>query len=270
MTYKICVIGESCTDRFVYGRCKRICPEAPVPLLELSDTPPLENKGMAANVKRNIESISDGQIEVDLITNQDTITKTRYIDSKYNEIVLRIDEHDRCESLKIESLGDESYDLAVVSDYNKGFLTESQLRKLPDIFNCETFIDTKKIIKSWAKPFHCVKINDLEFDRTLRWVGDVFIDHCENLVVTQGDSGANLFHNNKCKAYPTEPVVINDVSGAGDTFLAGLVCEYIKSKSLDKAIKFANECARAVVQKPNVAVVTASELQELTLIFPEI
>ena len=69
MTYKICVIGESCTDRFVYGRCKRICPEAPVPLLELSDTPCVENKGMAANVKRNIEYISDGKVEVDLITN---------------------------------------------------------------------------------------------------------------------------------------------------------------------------------------------------------
>ena len=122
------------------------------------------------------------------------------------------------------------------------------------------FIDTKKIIKPWAQLFKCVKINDLEFDRTLRWVGDTFMDHCKNLVVTQGESGANLFHNKKCKSYPTKPVVINDVSGAGDTFFAGLVCEYLKSNSLDRAIKFANECARAAVQKPNVAFVTAEDL----------
>ena len=79
-------------------------------------------------------------------------------------------------------------------------------------------------------------------------------------MVTQGDSGANLFHNQKCKSYPTKPVTINDVSGAGDTFLAGLVCEYVRSQSLDKAIKFANKCATAAVQKPNVAFVTPEEL----------
>ena len=260
MTYKVCVIGESCTDRFVYGRCKRICPESPVPLIDLEDTPPLENQGMAANVKRNIEHISGGTTEVTLITNKSSIVKTRYIDSKYNQIVIRVDEHDRCEPLDLSQVEDQEYDLMVVSDYNKGLLTEDQLSKLPGLFKCKSFIDTKKILKEWATSFYCVKINDLEFDRTLRWVGDVFINYCRHLVVTQGDSGANLFHNQKCKSYPTKPVTINDVSGAGDTFLAGLVCEYVRSQSLDKAIKFANKCARAAVQKPNVAFVTPEEL----------
>ena len=260
MTYKICVIGESCTDRFVYGRCKRICPEAPVPLIDLEGAIPLENQGMAANVKTNIEHLSSGSVEVTLITNETPIIKTRYIDSKYNQIVIRIDEHDACEPIDLTEIKDQGYDLVVVSDYNKGLLTESHLRQLPSMFGCESFIDTKKIIKPWAQSFQCVKINDLEFDRTLRWVGDTFMDHCKNLVVTQGESGANLFHNKKCKSYPTKPVVINDVSGAGDTFFAGLICEYLKSSSLDRAIKFANECARAAVQKPNVAFVTAEDV----------
>ena len=29
---KVLVIGDSCTDKFVYGECNRICPEAPVPV----------------------------------------------------------------------------------------------------------------------------------------------------------------------------------------------------------------------------------------------
>ena len=29
---KILVIGDSCTDIFIYGECNRICPEAPVPV----------------------------------------------------------------------------------------------------------------------------------------------------------------------------------------------------------------------------------------------
>tara|TARA_R100000306_G_C4377551_1_gene142643 strand:- start:1653 stop:2420 length:768 start_codon:yes stop_codon:yes gene_type:complete len=245
----------------VYGRCKRICPEAPVPLLELSDTPPLENMGMAANVKRNIEYISDDQVEVHLITNHTSITKTRYVDSKYNEIVIRIDEDDRCSPIELSDIVDDDYDLVVISDYNKGFLGEEVLSKLPALFKCKNFIDTKKILKPWASVFDYVKINDIEFDRTMRCLGEGFVEYCDNVIVTQGDSGANLFHNRKCKAYPTQPVVINDVSGAGDTFLAGLVCEYLRSQSLDKAIKFANKCARVVVQKPNVSFVTAEELE---------
>jgi bifunctional ADP-heptose synthase (sugar kinase/adenylyltransferase) len=29
---KFLAIGDSCTDVFIYGRCERICPEAPVPV----------------------------------------------------------------------------------------------------------------------------------------------------------------------------------------------------------------------------------------------
>ena len=45
------------------------------------------------------------------------------------------------------------------------------------------------------------------------------------------------------------------VSGAGDTFLAGLVCEYIKTYDMEKSIKFAQECTTKVVQKHGVATV---------------
>ena len=50
-------------------------------------------------------------------------------------------------------------------------------------------------------------------------------------------------------------VHVKDVSGAGDTFMAGLVCEYIKSKDIKKAINFAQECSTSVVQKHGVTTV---------------
>ena len=57
---KILVIGDSCIDKFIYGSCERICPEAPVPVFNpLSST---ENIGMAGNVKNNLESPVDYQI----------------------------------------------------------------------------------------------------------------------------------------------------------------------------------------------------------------
>ncbi len=45
---KILVIGDSCTDVFIYGYTRRLCPEGPVPILEPSRT--ITNQGMAGNV----------------------------------------------------------------------------------------------------------------------------------------------------------------------------------------------------------------------------
>ena len=41
----ILVIGESCLDVFTYGACKRMCPEAPVPVFNPVKT--ITNEGMA-------------------------------------------------------------------------------------------------------------------------------------------------------------------------------------------------------------------------------
>ena len=48
---------------------------------------------------------------------------------------------------------------------------------------------------------------------------------------------------------------LKDVSGAGDTFMSGLVYEYVKSGEIEKSINFAQECTTIVVQKTGVATV---------------
>ena len=48
---------------------------------------------------------------------------------------------------------------------------------------------------------------------------------------------------------------LKDISGAGDTFLAGLVVEYLNSNDIEKAIKFAQDCTKIVVQKHGVSTV---------------
>jgi sugar/nucleoside kinase (ribokinase family) len=52
-----------------------------------------------------------------------------------------------------------------------------------------------------------------------------------------------------------ENVEVKDMSGAGDTFLAGLVVKYLETKDIRQAIVFANECATEVVQRRGVGVV---------------
>ena len=63
------------------------------------------------------------------------------------------------------------------------------------------------------------------------------------------------------KTFEVEEVLTRDNSGAGDTFLAGLVVEYLRSKDIVKAIHFAQICSTIAVQKHGVSVVTKEEIE---------
>ena len=68
----ILIIGDSCTDVFVYGVCNRLCPEGPVPVF--NPIKQIENKGMAGNVLQNLKSL--GVENVDIITNSEDVKKS--------------------------------------------------------------------------------------------------------------------------------------------------------------------------------------------------
>ena len=68
------------------------------------------------------------------------------------------------------------------------------------------------------------------------------------LIVTLGSKGCKYIDD----LFPVKEVSARDVSGAGDTFLAGLVTEYVKSNDIRKSIRFAQECTIKVVQKAGV------------------
>ena len=59
----------------------------------------------------------------------------------------------------------------------------------------------------------------------------------------------------KGSTFPTKEVPVKDVSGAGDTFLAGLVCKYLENRNIEEAIHFAQDCTTKVVQKHGVSTV---------------
>ena len=83
---KVLVIGDSCKDVFVYGSCSRMAPAAPVPVFIPQYLK--NNKGMAGNVYENLLSL---KVDCDIVTNQNEITKTRYVEEKTNHIIIRID-----------------------------------------------------------------------------------------------------------------------------------------------------------------------------------
>jgi len=244
---KILVIGDSCVDIFRYGVINRLAPEAPVPIInpEYEKSTP----GMGGNVVRNIEALG---CDVDFITNKSEIRKIRYVCSKYNQLVLRVDENDKCERIRfltLKNINYSDYDAVVVSDYCKGFLEEEDIEFISKSHPL-TFLDTKKILGEWAHNFSFIKINNVEFENNLDVLKrDVILQN--KIVVTKGKHGCEY----QGIIYPTQEVPVKDISGAGDTFLAGLVTEYVRSKNINIAINFAQECTTIVVQKLGVSTV---------------
>ena len=261
---KILVIGDSCIDIFRYGEVNRLAPEAPVPIIK----PKKETScpGMAGNVVENLKALG---AEVDFVTNITEIRKIRYVCSKYNHLLLRVDENDKCEPIQyLASTGkamphyimeNSNHDAVVISDYCKGFLNTHDIKQIAEMANCPVFLDTKKQLGTWCKDVNFIKINSQEFNnskdkinesKSLKNEYDNF-NLYNKIIVTRGKHGCNYQGVN----YPTTEVPVKDVSGAGDTFLAGLVIEYIKTNNIKSAINFAQECTTKVVQQAGVSVI---------------
>ena len=240
--YNLLLIGDSCTDEWVYGSCDRLSPEGPIPVMKYRQKQ--SAPGMAANVNENFKSLG---INVNFLTNNESITKTRYIDEKSNQQIMRLDTEPECQPLHPSQLTmaavHQRYDAVVISDYDKGYVTLETIDHLasrnPDI---KIFVDTKKKKLPIHYPNVIYKINQKEFNS----LDPDHIPKSENIIVTAGAEGA--LWNKKQFQVPITRVF--DVTGAGDTFLAALVFYYIQLDSMEESIAFANRAAAIAVQNP--------------------
>jgi D-beta-D-heptose 7-phosphate kinase/D-beta-D-heptose 1-phosphate adenosyltransferase len=155
----ILVVGDTMIDNFIWGKVKRISPEAPVPVLEV--TKETKALGGAANVASNITALGgkafvvgsignddSGKVLMEMLLEKDinskylvynpyrpTITKTRIIAS--GQQIVRVDKEvrgafERSSELKIIKNIEEimpKTSAVVISDYGKGVVSLSVLKK---------------------------------------------------------------------------------------------------------------------------------------------
>lgn len=242
--YKVLVIGERCTDIFVYGTSNRKSPEGSgpvfVPLKEIY------GEGMAANVTNNMSAMG---IDVDIISDDGDITKTRYVNEETNELYIRVDENDVTNRIDIGSLPNLlDYDAIIISDYCKGFLTEDDIADIASKHHL-VIVDTKKKLGEWCKNVTFIKLNRFEAQNN----HDIILENKwldDKIITTLDGNGASY----KGRVMKVERVENADVSGAGDTFVAGFVARYLDSQNIEESIDWANYCAREVVKKKGVSV----------------
>ena len=226
--FKILLIGDNCTDVYQYGTVDRLSPEAPVPVFV--PTHREEREGMAGNVYANLVALG---CKVNIVCG--TLSKkTRLIDSRSKQQILRIDED--VKSIPVVNVDPTGYDAVVISDYNKGVVSYELIERMIES-KVPVFVDTKKtdlerMQGAW------VKINELEYSKIK--------SECTGLIVTTGSKGAIAMHHDCTSAAPKVEVV--DVTGAGDTFLSALTYRYLQTQDIKQAMDFANRAAAVSVQ----------------------
>jgi len=222
---RILVIGDGCIDEYRYGEIRRVNPESTAPLLNFEDSE--EKLGMAFNVAKNLRSF--GAV-VELLVPTEMSRKIRYIDRRTGEHLLRVDHDVQAQPCLIGSKY--MFDAIVISDYNKGFVTNEGIQKLRKRFKGPIYMDTKK--KNLADfPGIYIKINQRELYESTS------IPDPEHLIVTYGSKGCGY----KDSLYPAKMIEVVDVCGAGDVFLAAMVFKHMETGDMGIALPFANEKA---------------------------
>ena len=276
------VTGDFILDEYWYGKTTRISPEAPVPIVELSDKKQIW--GGSGNVWKNINAIDPTSIfhgysekslnlkeknawflEIDKIP-----VKTRVMsDGHY---ITRIDDEEYITDTKLEesflsnSFNLNSNDIFVISDYNKG--TIKNPKKIIDKLKAKVLIDPKLSLDHY-KGAYLIKPNKKEFEsfvgkcetpKKLIAQAQLLRDHLDltYLVVTLGSEGVLLI-GDSVEHYPAEVEEVFDVTGAGDTFMAGLALSLSLGYDISKSTIIANRLAGISVSHKGTYAITKED-----------
>jgi bifunctional ADP-heptose synthase (sugar kinase/adenylyltransferase) len=240
----VTVIGEYCTDTFIYCETNRLSPEAPVPVLN-----PIEivtNPGMAGNVVQNIKSLSPNARIIEL-HQKNEIKKTRYVDYKSNHMFVRVDENDKSDEFYRNISTSNAIlnsNIVIVSDYNKGFLSHIDLIQIGKISKLSILDSKKQLSADIIDSYTFVKMNESEFKN------NIHLSDKSKIIVTLGSKGCMF--NGEIYESPSPKETI-DVSGAGDTFTSSFILKYYETKDIKQSLIFANQMASIVVSKRGVS-----------------
>lgn len=283
MKRTVLVVGDAMLDRYLIGSAARISPEAPVPILRVEREE--DRPGGAANVAANIAALSrDPDLRTELAApfaeddegqalrslteahgvnvfrgnSPHTIIKTRCIGPRGHQM-LRFDRDEQTPPLA--TVWAERVDILVISDYAKGALPRPwELTRTAR----RTYCDGKKPPQCYSGAY-VLKLNEAELLATGMPAAEIAERYLiEHVIVTREDRPIEWWQRGEAQAryWSVDPVVVADVSGAGDTFLAALVVADLEDKPLQHAIPFAAAAARVAVTKRGTAVVRRSEVAE--------
>lgn len=301
----ILVVGDLMLDRYWHGTSSRISPEAPVPVVNVSETE--DRPGGAGNVALNMAALGSkvslisiigddeaGQILHDRLrtakihTNlqvsntKPTITKLRVV-SRHQQLLRmdfeeKFDERDSSEfANKVKSLIGRANAL-VLSDYAKGSLPDCQtLIGIAREAGVPVLVDPKGNDFTRYRGATILTPNFHEFEAVVGKCateqevvdkGEALMRELDlqALLVTRGEQGMTLLRHHQPELHlPARAREVFDVTGAGDTVIATLAAAIAAGQPLPEATALANLAAGIVVGKMGTATLNPAELRRAVI-----
>lgn len=169
-----------------------------------------------------------------------------------------------------------SCDAVVVSDYQKGVVTPRLMRAVESLARrrgIPVLVDPKVAHLGLYRRVSVITPNQLEAEqatgRPIRTASDLASAGrallsrlaCRAILLTRGEHGMSLFERGQRPFHvPTAAREVFDVTGAGDTVIAGLALALCAGATMAEAAVLANHAAGVAVGKLGTAVVEPDEL----------
>ena len=298
---RVVVAGDIMLDRYWHGPTGRISPEAPVPVVRVTDSE--DRPGGAANVALNMAALGAAAGLVGVTGDDDaaqvlrerlgaagvdcrfqvaeglpTITKLRIISRQQQLIRLDFEESFReLDFAPFSQLVSDALDgcaVLVLSDYHKGALRDAPaLIALARQAGCAVLVDPKGSDFERYRGATLMTPNLSEFEAVVGAVASeqelvekglqlIASLQLEALLVTRGEHGMTLLRPGHPELHlPARAREVYDVTGAGDTVISTLAVSMAAGSSMEDAVALANIAAGIVVGKLGTAVVSAPELR---------
>jgi D-beta-D-heptose 7-phosphate kinase/D-beta-D-heptose 1-phosphate adenosyltransferase len=319
---RIGVVGDLMLDRYVWGTASRLSPEAAVPVVDFVEESAA--LGGAGNVAANLVALGArvrlfgvvgaddpaksllGELRKQSISPTDalpdparkTTLKTRII-ARHQQVV-RVDRETRqpitgdLEEKLIRRIISalQQLDALVISDYNKGTVTEDLAHRI--LSACEklrvpTFVKPKWIQRLIYPGATAIVLNrdeasflttrPLDDDASIEEAGLALLAHFASpaVLITRGDRGLSVFEQGAARGFHVAATShdvryvagasrrstgreVFDVTGAGDTVLATLALASAAGGSFRDGALLGNAAAGVVVGKLGTATVSPAEL----------
>lgn len=302
---RVLVLGDLMLDRYWHGPTSRISPEAPVPVVKITDIE--ERAGGAGNVALNIASLGGNVDILGLVGNDEpaqalqsmltqagatcsfqqidslpTITKLRILSR--NQQLIRLDFEESFGDQDTSELQNTYFEkvanagAVILSDYDKGALTDPQsLIKAAREANTPVLVDPKGTDFSIYKGATLITPNLSEFEAVvgecideadLVKKGLQLIDDVDlqALLVTRSEKGMTLLQKGQAPLHlPAHAREVYDVTGAGDTVISVLASALASGSSIENATRLSNIASGIVVGKLGTATVNLAELRRAVL-----
>ncbi|EGV36999.1 D-glycero-beta-D-manno-heptose-7-phosphate kinase [Neisseria weaveri] len=296
---KVLVVGDVMLDRYWFGETSRISPEAPVPIARITKTDQRAGGAgnVARNIaslggNAALLSVTGDDEAADTLDNLmrqdgiashllrdkdiDTTVKLRVVSR--NQQLIRLDFEEQPNREILDAVKQQyrnllpEYDTVIFSDYGKGGLTHiadmidwARNAGKPVLIDPKgddyekyagaTLItpnraELKEVTGSWRSEAELT-----EKAQTLRRRLNL-----ESILLTRSEEGMTLFRDGEPHHQPTRAQEVYDVSGAGDTVIAGMALSLAAGFTLPEAMHLANTAAGVVVAKLGTAVCSFEEL----------